>query len=88
MVYYIIACAVMVILVYIKVYAEMVEFKKLFPNLRFKKQGIAKIFVDTLKVLILFAIPIINLILFIVLFFVLDENDYRKAIMKNCESLL
>ena len=88
MVYYIIACAVIVVLVYIKMYAEMVEFKKLFPNLRFKKQETAKIFVDTLKVLILFAIPIINLILFIVLFFVLDENDYRKVIMKNCESLL
>lgn len=88
MVYYIIACVIMVVLVYIKVYAEMVEFKKTFPNLKFKKQSVAKIFVDTLKLLILFAIPIINLILFIVLFFVLDENEYRKAIMKNCESLL
>lgn len=88
MFYYIIACVVMVALVYIKVYAEMVEFKKIFPNLRFKKQGVAKIFIDTVKVLVLFAIPIINLILFIALFFVLDENEYRKAIMKNCESLL
>lgn len=78
-------CFLMLVLVYIKVYGEVVAFKKKYPNAVFRKNNAAQNFIDTVKLLIYFSIPLVNLIVFLGALFVISDEEIERVIKARCE---
>ena len=78
-------CFLMLALVYIKVYGEVVAFKKKYPNAVFRKNNAAQNFINTVKLLIYFSIPLVNLIVFLGTLFVISDAEIERVIKARCE---
>lgn len=78
-------CFLMLVLVYIKVYGEVVAFKKKYPNAVFKKNNAAQNFINIIKLLIYFSIPLVNVIVFLGVLFVISDAEIERVIKEKCE---
>jgi hypothetical protein len=87
LVFYFICVGIMTILCFLKTLAEIKEFKKKYPNHIAQKQCWESTLCDFLKVVIILSIPILNVIIFYIVFCVLDKNTWEDIILKNTISL-
>ena len=87
LVFYFICVGIMTILCFLKTLAEIKEFKKKNPNRIAQKQCWESTLCDFLKVVIILSIPILNVIIFYIVFCVLDKNTWEDIILKNTISL-
>ena len=78
-------CFLMLVLVYIKIYGEVVAFKKKYPNAVFKKYNIAQNFINIVKLLIFFSVPLLNLFVFIGVMFLISDAEIERVIKEKCE---
>ena len=78
-------CFLMLVLVYIKIYGEVIAFKKKYPNAVFKKFNIAQNFINIVKLLIYFSIPLLNLFVFIGVMFLISDAEIERVIKEKCE---
>lgn len=76
---YLICSAVMMFAFLFRCYAEIVEYKRSHPGIKFQKTSFAKSIVSLVQVCVYFLIPLLNVFLFGVALFGPDEV-YRKAI--------
>ena len=83
---YFIICVIMMVLVLMRCIGELIAFKKKYPNARFPKTSNAiQTFVNFIKLLIYFSIPIFNVVVFIGAFLVLSDEEYERIIKGKCE---
>jgi hypothetical protein len=83
---YLIICAVMLAWTYIKIYGEILAFKKKYPNAVMAKTNWAQNLANFTKTTITFLIPVVNVLVFFgVLFFVTDEQ-IEDIIKSKCVS--
>lgn len=78
-------CFLMLVLVYIKIYGEVIAFKKKYPNAVFKKFNIAQNFINIVKLLIFFSVPFLNLFAFIGVMFLISDAEIERVIKEKCE---
>ena len=78
-------CFLMLVLVYIKIYGEVIAFKKKYPNAVFKKFNIAQNFINIVKLLIFFSVPLLNLFVFIDVMFLISDAEIERIIKEKCE---
>ena len=78
-------CFLMLVLVYIKIYGEVIAFKKKYPNAVFKKFNIAQNFINIVKLLIYFSVPLLNLFVFIGVMFLISDEEIERVIKGKCE---
>lgn len=78
-------CFLMLVLVYIKIYGEVIAFKKKYPNAVFKKFNIAQNFINIVKLLIFFSVPFLNLFMFIGVMFLISDAEIERVIKEKCE---
>lgn len=78
-------CFLMLVLVYIKIYGEVIAFKKKYPNAVFKKFNIAQNFINIVKLLIFFSVPLLNLFVFIGVMFLISDAEIERVIKEKCE---
>jgi hypothetical protein len=83
---YLIVCAVMLALVYLKILADIVEFKRAYPLAVFRKNSRIKTLVDFIKVAIAFMIPLFNVVLFFVIMFCFKDEEMTRLIKEKCET--
>ncbi len=82
---YFIVCAVMLILVYIRIMGELIAFRKAHPNAVFKKSNFFKFIADLAKLLIVFSIPLFNLLVFYGVMFRVTDEEIEQVIKDKCE---
>ena len=85
--FYFIVCAFMLVVVYIKIWGDVLAFKKAHPNAKFIKQNFAQAFVNIVRLILYFACPLLNLFLFIGIVFVISDDRINKIIASKCEVL-
>lgn len=78
-------CFLMLVLVYIKIYGEVIAFKKKYPNAVFKKFNIAQNFINIVKLLIFFSVPLLNLFVFIGVMFLISDAEIERVIKEESE---
>ena len=78
-------CFLMLVLVYIKIYGEVIAFKKKYPNAVFKKFNIAQNFINIVKLLIFLSVPLLNLFVFIGVMFLISDAEIERVIKEKCE---
>ena len=78
-------CFLMLVLVYIRIYGEVIAFKKKYPNAVFKKFNIAQNFINIVKLLIFFSVPLLNLFVFIGVMFLISDAEIERVIKEKCE---
>lgn len=83
MVIYLIVCAIMITLTVLRIVAEMSAFSKAYPEAKFKKLNQLQSFCAWARFILIFLIPIANLAMFVVVFFVFTEEDF-EAICWKC----
>lgn len=79
---YLLICLIMMIFAYIKVYSAVSVVKKKYPN-KIKPIGFLQKIVSIIKILIYFFTPLLNLIAFISIFFMIKTTDMEKMIEKR-----
>ena len=82
---YFLVCFIMLVLVVLKVLAEAIEYKKEHPHIKWKKVGTLYSICDWLELFIIFCVPLLNLILFISVFFFANKETFENAFQKNIE---
>lgn len=85
--FYFIVCAFMLVVVYIKIWGDVLAFKKAHPNAKFIKQNFAQAFVNIVRLILYFACPLLNLFLFIGIVFVISDDRINEIIASKCEVL-
>lgn len=85
--FYFIVCAFMLAVVYIKIWGDVLAFKKAHPNAKFIKQNFAQAFVNIVRLILYFACPLLNLFLFIGIVFVISDDRINEIIASKCEVL-
>lgn len=85
MVTYFIVCAIMLILVYIRIAGEVIQFRRKYPRAIFKKSNFFKAFADLAKLIIMFLIPLINLLIFFAIMFKISDEEIERVIKEKCE---
>lgn len=88
MMIYVYVCLLLTFMMYFKIYAECVEFKKRHPDAKFKKVGWQKTVCNFLKVIIMMLVPFLNVGLFWMIFCYYETHDYEHIIWQSCESTL
>ena len=83
--WYWIACAVMFVLVLIRAVAEVSAFVRKHPGVKFKKKAFLQNLCTWVRIMILFVIPVLNVILFLGLFVFCTDEHYEKACWENVE---
>ena len=78
-------CLALMLLIYFKVYAEIVEFKKAHPHAKVKSVGWAKNLCNLMKVGIIMCIPLLNIALFFMIFCYFDNDKWEQIIWDCCE---
>lgn len=82
---YFLVCFIMLVLVVLKTLAESMEYKKEHPDIKVKRTGILVDICNWLKLFIIFCVPLVNLFLFIYIFFCADKKAFENALLKNIE---
>lgn len=77
--WYWIACAVMFVLVLIRAIAEVSAFVRKHPGVKFKKKAFLQNLCTWVRIMIMFVIPVLNVILFLGLFVFCTDKHYEKA---------
>ena len=77
----------MTALLLFKVIAEIKEFKKKYPNRISQKQSWETSLCNFLKIVIILSIPVLNVILFYIVFCGSDKDTWENIIWKNTVSL-
>jgi hypothetical protein len=72
----------MMVLVEIKIYSVILVVKKKYPN-EFRPTNFLEKIVATIKTLIYFFVPILNLIAFIGIFFIIKSTDIEQMVEKK-----
>lgn len=85
--FYFIVCAFMLVVVYIKIWGDVLAFKKAHPNAKFIKQNFAQAFVNIVRLILYFTCPLLNLFLFIGIVFVISDDRINEIIASKCEVL-
>lgn len=82
---YFLICFIMLVLVVLKTFAEIIEYRKKYPHTKWKKEsGILYRICTWLKIFIIFCVPLLNLFLFIIIFFA-DKTFFENAFLKCIE---
>ncbi len=87
MTFYFTICAFMLAVVYIRIWGEFIDFKKAHPNARFIKPNFAQTVVNIIKLILYFTCPILNVLLFIGVLFVIPDSRIQEVIAEKCEVL-
>ena len=84
--WYLIVCAAMMLISYLRVWGVMVNFFKRHPNAIFKKSGLITKLFNIINSAIYFIIPVVNLITFIGIIVTSDEK-IENVIISKCEQI-
>lgn len=84
--WYLIVCAAMMLILYLRVWGVLVNFRKRHPNAIFKKSGLVTRLFNIINSAIYFIIPVVNLITFIGIFVTSDEK-IENVIIAKCERI-
>lgn len=84
MLMYFVTCAILLFMIFFKVYAEIVEFKRKYPHAILKETGWQKSICDLLKVWIMMCIPLLNVAIFWCIFCYYSDSDFEKIIWNKC----
>lgn len=87
MTFYFAICAFMLAVVYIRIWGEFMVFRKAHPNAKFIKPNFAQTIVNIIKLILYFVCPILNVVLFIGVIFVIPDSQIQKVIAEKCEVL-
>lgn len=88
MVTYFVICFAMIALVYLRTMAEYMEFKKKHPLHKLKKTTTLTAFCNLIKIIIMFCIPVFNVLLFGIIFLYFGSDKYEEAFWRNEEGSL
>ena len=75
----------MLLIVYLRVWGSMIDFKKKYPDAVFNKNSKITTIYNIIKVHICFIIPILNVIIFLGALLISDE-EMEDLIKKKCEN--
>ena len=82
-VFYFICVGIMIALLFLKTVAETKEFKKKYPHRTSRKCGWESTLCAFLRIVIILSIPILNVILFYIVFCVLSKDQWEDVIWKS-----
>ena len=83
--WYWIACAVMFVLTVLRIIAEVSAFLKAHPGVKLQKLDQLQSFCAWARFILIFLIPIANLAMFVIVFFVFTEKDFSDICWKCVE---
>lgn len=84
--WYLIACAVALVIAFVRVWGAIIDFRKRHPKAVFKKYSFMTTVFNFIKCCIFFVVPLVNVITFIG-FLVIKDEEIEKVIMEKCESV-
>lgn len=82
---YLIVCTIMIVLTVLRIFAEVSAFLKAHPGIKFQKLDQLQSFCAWARFILIFLIPIANLAMFVVVFFVFTEKDFEAICWKCVE---
>ena len=84
--WYLIVCAAMMLISYLRIWGAIIDFRKQHPNAIFKRVCFVTAVFNFIKFIIYFIIPVFNLIAFIGIFITSDEK-IEDMIISKCEQI-
>ena len=84
--WYLIACAVMMLISFLRVWGAINDFRKRHPNVLFKRVGFVTTVFNLIKIVIFFTVPLLNLITFAGFLLITDER-IEEVIISKCERI-
>ena len=84
--WYLIACAVMMLISLLRVWGAVIDFRRRHPNVIIKKVGFVTTVFNLIKIVIFFTVPLLNLITFAGFLLISDER-IEEIIISKCEQI-